>query len=246
MIKIDRRELILLTAGSTLALGSGLNSSARATVSPIDIAGTMHNIKGVSIPKQITVLGTGGSGCWPALFAAFCGVEEMLLLDAADVSSDDLGRTCFRPSDIGRPKAEAVAEIAKLFRPDLKTKSVKRFVEPNEDDIYFGSVIFDGVDYEPLNKVVPVEAEKRGMKYTQGFYWGLEAGVTTKYFEEIKWTKGSEAPVWPPSAALCGILQIYAVFATPFNFSGNILDSKMSDEVIIKSLHNGGMTRPAK
>ncbi|MGO7837796.1 ThiF family adenylyltransferase [Rhizobium johnstonii] len=245
MADIERRDLLILTAGSALALGAGLPAQAQIAASSFDIKTAMHGIEGLTIPRQITVLGTGGSGCWPAIFAAMCGVEEMLLIDASDVSADDLGRTCFRPSDIGRPKAEATAEIVKVFRPDVKTTTVKRFVEPGQDDVYFGEVIFDGVDYTPLNKALPAEAQKRGMRYAQGFYKGLGAGVTTKFVPELEWTKGSESPVWPPAAALCGILQIYAAFAVPFNFSGNISKSTMDDKQLVATLVNG-MSRPAK
>jgi ThiF family len=243
MSKIDRRDLLILTAGSALALGANLPATAQTQV--LDIKAAMHGIEGISVPRQMTVLGTGGSGCWPALFGAMCGVEEMLLIDASDVSLDDLGRTFFRPSDVGRPKSEATAEVVKLFRPDVKTTTIKRFVEPNEDDVYFGGVIFDGVDYKPLNKSIPEGAAKRGMKYAQGFYKGLGAGVTTKYFEEIEWTKGSDGPVWPPSAALAGILQIYAAFATPMNYSGNPISSSMLDPQIVATMVDG-MSGPTK
>jgi len=242
MTTIDRRDLMILAAGSALA--SGVATSVSAQSQPIDIVAAMHGIEGITIPEQVTVLGTGGSGCWPALFAALCGVKEMLLIDASDVSADDMGRTCFRPSDIGKPKADATAEVVKIFRPDVITRTIKRFVEPNEDDIYFGSVLFDGVDYTPLNTILPEETNKREMKYVQGFYKGLYAGVTTKYFA-TEWTEGGLGPVWPASAALSGILQIYAVFASPFNYTGNITDLAMSDDMMTTALVNGS-SRPTK
>ncbi|KGD87652.1 ThiF family adenylyltransferase [Rhizobium sp. YS-1r] len=242
MTEIDRRDLLILTAGTTLGLVSA--GPAMAQTQPFDITAAMHGLKGISIPEQITVLGTGGSGCWPAVFAAMCGVKEMLLIDASDVSADDLGRTCFRPSDIGRPKSEATADIVKIFRPETQIKTIKRFVNPGDNDIYFGTVLFDGVDYVPLNKALPEEAAKRNMKYVQGFYKGLYAGVTSKYFE-TEWTKGGDGPVWPPSAALSGILQIYAVFAAPFNFTGNPANLHMPDEVMAAAFVNGS-SRPTK
>jgi len=242
MTDIERRDLLILTAGTALGLASAGTTAAQTPT--FDITAAMHGIEGIDVPDQITVLGTGGSGCWPAVFAAMCGVKEMLLIDASDVSVDDLGRTCFRPSDVGKPKADATAEIVKIFRPGTRTRTIKRFVEPGDDDIYYGSILFDGVDYVPLNKALPEEAAARNMRYVQGFYKGLYAGVTSKYFE-TEWTKGSEGPVWPASAALSGILQIYAAFAKPFNFTGNPTDLDMPDDTMMAALVNGS-SRPVK
>lgn len=232
MSGIDRRD-VLVSAGAALTLASLTARGANAQTSSREaILSAMHGLEGIEIPSAVTVLGTGGSGCWPALLAAMSGVEEILLLDASDVSEDDLGRTFFRPVDIGRPKAEATAEIISFFRPHVKTTAIKRFVEPGEEDIYFGAVLFDGVDYPPLNSILPAEAEKRGMRYTQGFYQGLNAGVTDRYYEGTAWEEGGVGPVWPASAALSGILQIYSAFSNGMNYFGSPSSLSMSPEVM--------------
>ncbi|HUO90338.1 MAG TPA: ThiF family adenylyltransferase [Rhizomicrobium sp.] len=200
----------------------------------------MHGLAGVRIPKQVTVLGTGASGCWAAFFAALSGVQEMLLLDASDVSDDDMGRTIFRPRDVGRPKAEATAEIISMFRPAVKARPVKRSVQPSDQDIYFGAVLFDGVDDKQLNAVLPAEAKKRNMIYTLGFFGGLGAGVTNEHFEDLNWTRGGETPVWPASAAFSGILQCYSAFVGQFSYFGNPTQHSMPTEAIVKRLKAAG------
>lgn len=253
MSKMKRRDVLILSTGAALStVGRISNAHAAAATSqvsqaapsgigsPQQVARSMHGLAGVKIPRQVTVLGAGGSGCWAALFAALSGVEEMLLLDAADVSDDDMGRTLFRPRDVGRPKAEAVAEIISMFRPAVKARPVKRFVQPTDKDIYFGAVLFDGVDYKPLNEILPAEARQRNMIYTQGFFSGLGAGVVNEHFKELNWTKGGETPVWPASAALCGVLQCYSAFVRQFNFFGNPSQLNTPTAQIMKRLAAAG------
>jgi hypothetical protein len=240
MTQIDRRDALLLTLLPALAAAGLPAAPAMAQQngagSPAQIQAAMHGLQGVRIPRSISVVGAGGSGCWPALFAALCGVEEMLLTDAADVSADDLGRTLYRPSDIGRPKSEALADLLSQFRPGLRVTARKRFVEPGDADIYVGTVLFDGVNYPPLNAAMRNGAQQRGMTYVVGFYNGLSAGVADGVPEGYAWAKSAETPVWAPSAALCGILQVYSAFASPLALFGQPADVAMDPAQISATL----------
>ena len=216
MSEFDRRDA--MTLGLAAAATAFLGDSALAQLQ--EEPTYFHGVEGLTIPEEITVIGTGGFGSWPALFAALSGVKSMLLIDASDITIDDLGRTPFREGDIGKSKVQALTEIIHFFRPEVKVSGGKRFVEAADDDIYFGTVLFNGTDYPPLCEKLPLEAEKRGMKYRHGFYRGQKAGTVDHHVTGIEYSRGSQVPIWPGVAALSGLLATYSAFVRPLNFYG--------------------------
>lgn len=234
MIDIDRRDALLLATAAAASLAFADSATPQAlSDNNIPMPNAFHGITGLSIPREMTVLGTGGFGSWPALFGALSGVESMLLIDGADVSADDLGRTPYREFDIGRPKVEALADIIHFFRPNVKIKTIKRMSAPTDDDVYFGSVMFNGTDDKPLADTLFSESVKRGLKYRHGFYNGHKAGTVDYAIEDIKYTRGGQVPVWPAVAALSGVLATYSAFVSPLNYYGTP-DALNQDASVIK------------
>lgn len=62
--------------------------------------------------SNIYIIGCGGVGSWlaPAL-ARLTSPEQITLIDMDTLEEKNLDRQLFKPQDIGRPKAEALAEI---------------------------------------------------------------------------------------------------------------------------------------
>jgi len=72
--------------------------------------------------ESIGVIGAGGIGSWVALDIALAteGLKKMVIVDFDTIEPHNLNRTPFRTFDIGRPKAEALAEIIMERRPDVE------------------------------------------------------------------------------------------------------------------------------
>lgn len=206
-----------------------LSAKARAQQSTVDYS-LQDGVDGLSIPEAVTVVGCGGFGCWPALFSALAGVRKLLIVDAGNVAPDDLQRTIYRPSDIGRPKAEALSEIIGIFRPDVEITAQKRFVKPGDDDIFFGSVLFNGTDYKPLSSYLPKAARDRNMRFVHAYYFGAAIAVSGHFPKGMEYTRGSVTPVWPGSAALAGLFAINSAYIASINFAGTPESLNMSVE----------------
>src|SRR5690606_25623628 len=200
---------------------AGTGAVAAQTMASVDYD-LQRRVRGLVVPARVTVIGTGGYGSWTALFAALSGVSEMRLIDSSDVSARDLARTPFRPADVGKPKAEVMADLIAGFRPEVVVKPEKRFVEPSDDDVFFGEVLFDGTDYQPLAESLPRQTAERGMRYVHGFYRDTLVGtVTDKYLPELHYESGNETPVWVGGAALSALLGLFSAFVKPFAYAGS-------------------------
>ena len=169
----------------------------------------------LTIPHSATVVGIGGHGSWPALFSALSGVQSILITDMGRVEALDIGRTPYRPQDVGRLKTDALEDVIRFFRPNIEILKNNRRLEPPESDIFHGDVLFNGVDYKPLEEWLPDAARERSMKYVHGFYFGNKVGVTNEQLHNLQYVRGIQVPVWSGSAAMSGCLAVMAAFARP-------------------------------
>jgi integrative and conjugative element protein (TIGR02256 family) len=68
--------------------------------------------------RRVLVLGCGAVGALVAEWCARAGATELTLVDHADIHPGLLVRQPYRDAEIGRPKAEALAEHLRSIRPD--------------------------------------------------------------------------------------------------------------------------------
>lgn len=98
----------------------------------------------------IQVIGCGGVGSWVALFCALGGVTEIELYDGDCVEPSNLARTPYLPRHVGEPKADALAEILREYRPGIGAFSHglwrpgTRITSPHPATVVIGAV--DGTD----------------------------------------------------------------------------------------------------
>ena len=74
----------------------------------------------VRIPDEVAIIGVGGIGSWASLFFALAGVRRIYLSDPDVVEESNRARTPFMPRHVGKNKAEAMAEVIALFRPETE------------------------------------------------------------------------------------------------------------------------------
>lgn len=231
--EITRRDLnkTAITAAALAGIGAlGAGSGASAQSEQEDYYALARLVEGLEIPEEATVVGIGGHGSWPALFSAMSGVKSLLITDMGDVEALDIGRTPYRPSDIGRNKTEALSDIIKFFRPEIEILTNTRRLEPGESDIFHGQVLFNGVDYKPLEEWLAGAALEHGMKYVHGFYNGNKVGITTHRVPNLQYIPGREVPVWPGTAAMSGCMAVMAAFAKPMDYFGDIADISIGEQ----------------
>jgi hypothetical protein len=241
MIDVKRRDALLAIVAGTASLADvaeaapTIRKKARITASKADYS-SQKRVRGLSLPHRVSVIGTGGFGCWPAIISAMSGIAEIDLIDASNVDQLDLARSPFRPSDIGRPKAQALAEIIQLLRPELDVSWRKRFVNPGENDVFAAPVIFDGTNSSELGRYLANECKRRSIKYVQGFYNGMAVGTTQTHVDGLTFKRGEPVPVWGGAAMLAGAMAAASAFGEPITFFGepqtfssqNILSSGLS------------------
>ena len=68
-----------------------------------------------ALETPVAVVGCGGIGSFAALALAKMGCRHLTLYDDDKVEEHNLPNQLYRPADVGRPKAEALAEIVRAF-----------------------------------------------------------------------------------------------------------------------------------
>lgn len=75
--------------------------------------------------SRVLVVGAGGLGCPVALYLGGAGIGHLVLADDDAVELANLQRqVAFRQSDIGRPKADCLAEQVRAMNPDIRVEAL--------------------------------------------------------------------------------------------------------------------------
>lgn len=202
-------------------------------------------VKDLHVPEVVTIVGCGGFGAWPALFAALAGVKQLNLIDMADVDALDLARAPFAPQDVGKPKSDALKNVIAYLRPGAHVTSTKKRVSTSDLSLLQGTV-FDGTNDMDLARNLPGLLQKNGQTYVTGFYGGNKVGVATGFTPDLEFESGRSVPVWIGNAAMSGALGVMAAFVKPFTFIGNPVELNQSPAVIAKAVRDFGTKDAAK
>lgn len=79
--------------------------------------------------SPVTLIGAGGVGSAIGLLLAKMGVPKLAVFDFDTVEEHNLPSQLYRREDIGRPKTEALAEIAKSFADGQIDARTERFAD---------------------------------------------------------------------------------------------------------------------
>ena len=79
-----------------------------------------------ALETPVAVVGCGGIGSFAALALAKMGCRHLALYDDDRVEPHNLPNQLYRPGDVGRPKAEALAEIVRTFTGVTPRMAVER------------------------------------------------------------------------------------------------------------------------
>ncbi len=125
-------------------------------------------MRGSPFPKEVSealrdavvgVAGLGGMGSHVATALARTGIGHLVIADFDVVDGSNLFRQCYTPSDVGRPKAEAMRERLLEIEPDLDVVAVDARIGPdNACDVFRGCGIVCEAFDAPDQKAMLVEA----------------------------------------------------------------------------------------
>jgi molybdopterin/thiamine biosynthesis adenylyltransferase len=112
-----------------------------------------------ALETPVHLIGCGGIGSFTALALGKLGCSRLHLYDDDRVEEHNIPNQLFRMSDVGRPKAEALAEIVELFTGMRPQAAVRRI----EVDRLQGIVV-SGVDSMAARKII----WRRSIRYRAG------------------------------------------------------------------------------
>ena len=98
---------------------------------------------------HVAIIGAGGIGCPAITYLAAAGVGRLTIVDHDHVERSNLQRQpLFTDTDIGAPKAEVAARVAKRINPHVETTAVVARLEGDNAAALLAdaSLILDGCD----------------------------------------------------------------------------------------------------
>lgn len=101
---------------------------------------------------RVAVLGLGGTGSWVLASLLAAGVGNLRGADVDTVGPENLGRQIlYRAEDVGKPKAQAMADEIARFNPAIRFEGRQQFVRTPEDV----RGLIDGCDFLVVGCVGP-------------------------------------------------------------------------------------------
>ncbi len=113
--------------------------------------------------KRVGVVGLGSGGGFVALTLAMSGVGKLVLVDDDILENTNIVRHVADSRFIGRPKAEAVAELIHLRNPEAEIEVRVGRIEQNMDVLDHIDLLVSGVDGEGPKYVLNQACLKRNL-----------------------------------------------------------------------------------
>ncbi|WP_086981916.1 HesA/MoeB/ThiF family protein [Vibrio aphrogenes] len=107
--------------------------------------------------SKVLLVGCGGLGSAASLYLAAAGVGSLVVADGDAVETSNLQRqVVYRDSDLGKNKAQAMAEQLKQLNPNCKVRSVSTFLQDAQLnlEVMLADVVLDCSDNFPTRQAV--------------------------------------------------------------------------------------------
>jgi adenylyltransferase/sulfurtransferase len=131
---------------------------------------------------RVLVAGLGGLGCPASMYLAAAGIGKLVLVDREKVELSNLNRQIlYWSSDVGRPKAEVVAEKLARLNPNVDVEALA--LEINEDNVRElvkkVDVVVDGMDNYKARFLINEACVAYGKPFVHAAIYGLEGQLFT-------------------------------------------------------------------
>lgn len=165
-------------------------------------------------PKRgdvVAVLGVGALGSKMAMEFACLGVKEMIVADFDVVEEHNLGNQFYFPADIGKQKAEAIAElIAAKTAGGCEVTQLGKIDASNIEDIREATHIFLAFDsfdarIDVLHAII--DSKMLGLTFDArlGAYHGNTAFVGDELVKYVAWLEKMRDERVEPETSACGL-----------------------------------------
>lgn len=177
------------------------------------------------IGSKVLLIGCGGLGSAAALYLAGAGVGSMVVADGDTVESSNLQRQIiYRETDLGVNKALATAQQLKQLNPNIKVRSVQKFLEAEQLnlEVMMADVVLDCSDNFPTRQAINLACHQAKTPLVSGSAIGWIGQLMTfdfstsptpcyrcavPYQENSAGLKCSESGVIGPIVGMLGNLQ---------------------------------------
>lgn len=124
---------------------------------------------------SVTIIGAGGLGATTALTLAKMGFKFITLFDGDEVAAENTGTQLHKPSDIGRPKVDALEDTLREFSDDVSIDTYAERVDANTK--LFGSIVISCVDSIQARKDIWAAVAQSGAD------WYIETRMGAEEFQ---------------------------------------------------------------
>ncbi len=160
--------------------------------------------------RTVGVIGLGSGGGFVAESLAMSGVGRFVLIDDEELEASNIVRHICDLRDLGRPKAQAVADMIRYRNPNAVVKAIRGRVENHLDALDGLDLLVCGVDGEWAKYVINRAA--------------LARGLTTVYAGVYERGEGGDVVVIRPGEGPC-----YACWAAAVR--EGLIESAPSDDL---------------
>lgn len=132
--------------------------------------------------SRVLVVGVGGLGGVAATYLAAAGVGHLRIVDGEVLELNNLNRQIpYSEKDVGRPKAEALAERLRLLNSDIVIEAIpKKITTDNVDELMRGvDVVVDGLDSFEARFLVNDKCVEFGVPFVHGAVYSFEGRLMT-------------------------------------------------------------------
>lgn len=124
-----------------------------------------HKNVEMKVPKEIFVVGCGGTGTWISIMGAMMGVNIIHLADHDTLENHNRSRLPYSEDDVGNPKTQVLKKFIKNIRPECSVYVYDGI--HNETDLLMltGEIIFDCNDSPSIQEMIYSYCKKNKLRY---------------------------------------------------------------------------------
>lgn len=195
-----------------------------------------HEQLNLTIPKRVTIIGTGGTGTWTAILLAMSGVKYIQLMDEDYLELSNLNRLPYTIDGIGKAKSDLLKQFIQMVRPSTEVITMPR-VSLMNINLIEGTDVFDCTDRHDIQMMLNKVSKDSSIKYTRVGYDGTHITVTG---EIPQWDSGLETasengyavtPSWVIPSVLAACFGVIKAMMTPSIEVSSFIDELVSPEL---------------
>jgi molybdopterin/thiamine biosynthesis adenylyltransferase len=198
-----------------------------------------HPTSITKIPKEVFVVGCGGTGTWCSILSAMMGSEVIHLADDDHIEISNLSRLPFDlDNSVGKKKTEVLKAFIKRIRPECEVNTYDGLHTQASLLRIRGDVLYDCNDNFNVQKMVYEYCKRKGIRYI-GVGCNAEHISITSSLDGGLWGENTVnqytiTPMFIVPAVLASLVGVWTNICNPHTEVDLLLNiNKMFNEVLI-------------